>query len=479
MSRRVASVVLILFSLFIPQPGHARESGVWIGAESQIFIDDSLVSAKSGMERHTHPCTKPPRPVLGPEMNWERDGDDQRVYVYGTVLRDPETGAFRMWYNRLSGVLYATSEDGLRWNRPRLNLAEFQGTRENNCVLTSLHSPSVVYNPDAAPKERYAMLGYKGGNERGYRAAYSEDGLHWHLYLKNPVLPSGDTCTLMYDPKSGAYLAFHKRNVKWRGHERRTVYLAESRDMQAWSKPLLVMAPDEIDDAQIEKEGGRFGQFYNMSAFPYGDQYLGFVTLFHFTGPPERKGPLQSNDDGPIDVQLVHSRDGRSWERCEDRTPVIPNGPYAYDAGCILGVANGVVATGDEIWTYYTAITTTHGGFVPEKRITIGLAKWRLDGFVSLDAGEETGIVRTVPLNCEGNRLYVNAASESLTAAVLDASGTPLSGYAHEDCETLQGDFVRHAVTWKRHTTLPDDRPLCFEFRMKNAQLYSFRIAAG
>lgn len=142
-------------------------------------------------------------------------------------------------------------------------------------------------------------------------------------------------------------------------------------------------------------------------------------------------------------------------------------------------MANGVVATGDEIWTYYTAITTTHGGFVPEKRITIGLAKWRLDGFVSLDAGEETGIVRTVPLNCEGNRLYVNAASESLTAAVLDASGTPLSGYAHEDCETLQGDFFRHAVTWKRHTTLPDDRPLCFEFRMKNAQLYSFRIAAG
>jgi hypothetical protein len=280
------------------------------------------------------------------------------------------------------------------------------------------------------------------------------------------------------DPGTGEYLAFHKQTREHRGQRRRLVYLATSRDMQAWSPPALALAPDQQDDDQVQAAGGRYAQFYNLSVFPYAGQFLGLVTLFHYTGPPAQRGPLQSGDDGPVDVQLVHSRDGRAWQRCDDRAPVIPTGPDPYDAGCILGVSNGPVIAGDEMWFYYTAITTTHGGYVPAKQITIGRAAWRLDGLVSLDAGAEEGRIETVPLRPAGGRLFVNAdaAHGELRVAVLDEQGRPLAGYERENCLPQGADRVRHEVRWQGHDRLPEQRPLRLRFHLKQTRLFSFAM---
>ena len=450
-----------------------------IGTEFQLLVDDVLIGRKHGVVREVHACRKLARPVIEPETPWERDGPDRRIYVYGTAIRDESTGQFRLWYNRNRLVLYATSPDGLNWLRPELGLCEFDGSTANNIVLPGFHSPSVVCNPrESDPAKRYNMLGYGSISGRGYQAAHSADGLRWELYPKNPVLPGGDTCTLALDPKTGEYLAFHKRYQTHRGQKRRLVYLATSRDMQEWSEPELVMAPDQLDDEQVQAEGGLFSQFYNMSVFPSGGQFLGLVTHFRHTGAPAEQGPLQSSHDGPIDVQLVHSRDGRVWHRSADRSAVIPNGPHAYDAGCILGVSNGPVVVGDELWCYYTAITTTHGGYVPKKRITIALAKWRLEGFVSLSARSEDGVIETVPLACSGDRLTLNADASGgrITVAVLDGEGRPLPGYDSTDCIGLETDAVRHAVQWKEEERLVSDGPLRLRFHLKNAKLFSYAV---
>ena len=461
--------------------------------QPQLFVDDALVARKSGVVRRTHACAKLPEPVLAPEKPWEA----HRIYVYGTVMREPESGRFRMWYiscgialkgdvrdpalkhRPMDLVLYATSEDGVHWHRPELGLYEFGGSRANNIVY-DYHSPSILYVPDAgAPDQRFRMLGVGEVNgTRGYCVAHSADGLHWIDYPRNPALSGGDTCTLTRDPGSGEYLAFHKRYLMHRGQRRRLVYLATSPDMQTWSKPVLALAPDETDDAQTEREGGLFSQFYNLSAFPYGGQFLGMVTHFRYTGPPPEKGPQQSGHDGPIDVQLVHSRDGRAWRRAEDRSPVIPNGPHAYDAGCILGVANAPVVVGNELWLYYTAITTTHGGYLPKKKITIARASWRLDGFVSLDAGEDGGVVDSVPLATTGRRLFVNvdASQGELSVEVLDAKGTPLDGYDVAHGVPVRTDGVRCPIRWQARQDLPAGGGLRLRFRLQNARLFSYTI---
>jgi len=444
-----------------------------------IFVDDAEISEKSGIVRRAHPCKKSPSPVLEPEMPWEK-ADDERVYLYGTVLRDPSSGSLSMWYNRIGTVLYATSQDGVLWKRPILELHAYQGTTQNNVVFLDLHSPSVLFDTwETDPKKRYKMLGYSHKKEkdfRGYCAAYSGDGLHWILYPKNPVLPHGDTCTLCALAATREYLAFHKIYREWQGHKRRLVYLAVSKDMQHWSEPQLVMAPDEIDDEQTVSEGGLWSEFYNMSAFPYAGQFLGLITHFRYKGAPKTKGRTQSPHDGPIDVQLVHSRDGKTWHRCEDRSPVIPNGPYAYDAGCILGVGNGPVIMGDEMWIYYTGITTTHGGYVPEKRITIARGVWRVDGLVSLYAGDASGWVETTPLDPKGDTLTVNAdgSKGELRVALLDEDGNALPSYEVEDCIPVTTDSVRHRVHWKSSAHLPEGKPFRIRFYIRSADLYSY-----
>jgi len=476
----------------------------------QIFADDVLIASKSGVERRVHAATKLERPVVEASEPWEvgatvKGQPDRRLYIYGTVLRDAASGHFRMWYSAggAAGNLkiknyYATSQDGIVWQRPTLGLVAFGESKANNLINLPFNSPTVILdNRESDPRKRYKAVGHMFGVSqaqiekleerfqkgwphptRAYWAAYSADGLQWTLYPENPVLPGCDTITLSQDPETGTYLAFHKRDDDKRTRPvRRQVFLSISKDMQHWSEPELVMNPDETDHAETRKlKGGMHAEFYNMSAFPYAGQWLGLVTVFRRTGPPPVKGPGQSGDDGPIDVQLVHSRDGRKWQRCSDRRPVIALGPHRYDAGSILGICNSPVIAGDDMWMYYTAITTTHGGALPDKQMAIARAAWRLDGMVSLRATDYEGVIKTVPIQPEGDHLFVNADVRTgrLLVEVLDADGRVMPGFEKSACLPLTGGAVRQAVKWRTASSLPQGKPLRLRFHLTGGDLYSY-----
>jgi hypothetical protein len=209
---------------------------------------------------------------------------------------------------------------------------------------------------------------------------------------------------------------------------------------------VLILAPDAQDDAWAGGLNQRI-EFYDMSGFPHGGQFLGLLAVLRVTQVRDRRqvAPEQSPVDGPREIQLVYSPDGLEWRRYSDRCYVISRGePGSYVAGSILGVSNPPVVYNDEVWEYYTAMTTTHGGALPEKRMSIGRASWRLDGFVSLDGDFQGGIVETVPLIISGNRLEINVDASHARAAVevLSADGRVLPGYALEDCRAICSDEV-------------------------------------
>jgi hypothetical protein len=151
-----------------------------------------------------------------------------------------------------------------------------------------------------------------------------------------------------------------------------------------------------------------------------------------------------------------------------------------FSGGSILGVSNPPVVVGDEVWVYYTAMTTTHGGALPEKRMSIGRARWRLDGFVSLDGDFQGGVVETVPLRLQGSRLELNvdAAHGSAAVELLSADGKPLDGYTLGECRAAGSDAVRHPVRWTARDRVPTDRPVRLRFHLRNASLYGFRTRA-
>jgi len=443
--------------------------------EKQLFADDVMIARISDVRRKVHAASKLERPVLEANMPWETNNrysdNDKRIYIYGTVLQDPDTGIYKMWYNRYKVNYYAISNDGIDWQRPNLGLIG-----NNNMIdLFDFHSPSIIRDEwETDPSKRYKAIGSK----KGCCAAYSADGLNWKSYPRNPVFESDDTMTLAQDTKTGEFLAFHKsRSKEAMG---RQVALAVSKDMQNWSKSELVMITDEIDHQEARLlEGGTHSEFYNMSAFPYGNQWLGLVTLFRRTGEPKiYKGSGQSKAEGPIDVRLVHSRDGRNWERCSDRSPVIPLGPEPYDSGSILGLCNFPVITKDEMWMYYTAMTTTHGGYLPNKKMSIARASWRLDGMVSMQAGNEMGIIETVSFQPEGESLFVNAGVKKgeLKVEVLDINREEIPGYNKDECIPFTQDSVKKRISWNKQESLPRNMPFRLRFYLSKGDLYSFTI---
>jgi hypothetical protein len=474
----------------------------------QLFVDSVGILSKEGVTRVIHPAKKLDHPVLTAEMPWEvrtKEGViDKRVNIYGTVLRDEKTGGFRMWYADPGSVLFATSADGIHWQRPILKVAG--ATNETDLHL---HSPSIIEDKfETDPQKRYKAVGnaglgvddaklqrlkdkfemvdwYRDKDHRLYYSAYSADGLHWKI-APEPILLGCDTITLSQDPVTGEYLAFHKRQGDPRVVGIRHVFLSVSPDMKHWSEPQPVVVADEVDNRATRKlKGGTYSEYYNLSAFPYAAQWLGFVTHFRRVEPPSA---LFGNDEvngqkrsasGIIDVQLVTSRDGRHWDRCSDRSPVIPLGPHAYDAGSIFGLCNAPVIVGDEVWMYYTAVTTPHGGLPPEKQQSIARASWRIDGFASLRAREKPGVIETHTFTSEGTHLFVNAdlTTGRLMVEVVDAvTGQPLKGYEKESCFLEKCDGVKMAAHWKQAPLLPAGRPVRLRFHLQDGDLFSYVI---
>lgn len=486
----LSQLVLAIFALLMAHVT-AAEGSPELRELPLLFADDSGVAASSGVLRTIHPARTRGTPVLEAERPWE----GSRVYVYGSVHFDAEAKRFCMWYlghpdvdaagNKPSVpgfrkgkgdmVLYATSQDGLKWERPSLGLHSFQDSTANN-IIFDLHSPSVYVDMrDPDPSRRYKMLGSLMGK---YYAAVSADGVRWKSYPKQAILKSSDNISLTRDPLTGDYLAFNRQPHEKLG---RTVSLSRSPDFKTWSEPKLVFTPDAEDDAWTTNSD-EHTEVNNMSVFPHAAGFIGLPTMFHVLGKnrkPSEVKPGQSATDGIVEVQLVTSADGSTWKRTHPRISVIGRGqPGGFDAGTILGVSSTCVDAGDETWVYYTALTTSHGAPVPPKRISIGRAEWRRHGFASLDSGER-GRVEMKPLRLSSGNLLVNADATGgeVRVALLETDGSPIAGYALDDSEVLTTDATRWPARWKQHASAPADRPVKIVISMKQSRLFSLSVA--
>jgi hypothetical protein len=136
------------------------------------------------------------------------------------------------------------------------------------------------------------------------------------------------------------------------------------------------------------------------------------------------------------------------------------------------------IVVGDEIWFYYAGFSGRHWATKRKEPQggAVGLAKLRLDGFVSIDAGD--GELTTVPLLMSGDRLIVNANASlgSVKVEILDAAGKPLEGFSKEDADSIQGDSVRHTARWKGRADVSSlkGKPITLRFHIDRSKLYSF-----
>ena len=480
------------------QPDAAGGNALRVSGARQLFVDDFLIDGTSDLQRTLHQPTKfVGNPVVMPLSPCE----GQTANCYGTVLYDQ--GMFRMWYQGFGGTPYsahyATSQDGIYWEKPSLGLVEHNGDKDNNLFLYDMATPTLIKDPrDGDPERLYKALFYEV-LQPNTSVAFSPDGIHWTKYEGNPVARQAtDLHNLLgWDEEAGKYVAYIRPDVRQTGRIR-TVGRSVSDDFIHWTTPEVVLAPDETDPPGTE--------FYWCPVFKYQGTYFGLPSVYHtyLEEPQIRMG-------APIDVQLITSRDGVHWERTAERGPFIARGgPGAIDSGEIY-CAKEPLIVGDELWFYYGGFIVDHGtthdergrpahrledgsvahGFGEETRQllaqrggTISLAKLRLDGFVSMDATQEEGYLVTKPFLCEGGDLLINAQARGgcITVAVLDEAGHHIgdyySGYKKIECSPFDSDSLHHKVTWRHFTSLSslEGRVIRLKFYLRNARLYSFEL---
>jgi hypothetical protein len=521
--RRIAKVFqrLLLIGLLPVVAGTdlVAQSTLDIKDRSQLFVDKVLVRETDRVWFTQHQGKKhPANPVLKPDRPWE----GWLTYVYGDVIYDREERIFKMWY--LAGnetdyfdhntiTCYATSQDGIHWDKPEIGTLESKNGKPHNAVGI-FKLPSVHKDMDESdPARRYKMICFSwyadstgSTKSPSYRTMVSPDGLNWTRESTEPIAPKSDVITGFWDTQRQIYVAFPKIGRLWRGHGRRLFSTITSEDFINWTEPVSSWETDLRDDAgslaRIEQvrpildvpddEKLMHTDFYGVGVYQAESCTIGFPWIFTVNN----KNRFGTNQDGPQEVQLAVSRDLVHWQR-PFRTPVIAIGEDLTEWDCSYHTtAAQAIRVGDEIWLYYGGANYTHG--TPALNLpkqydksngrggrfgsAIGLVTWPLDRFVSVDASAEGGTLTTVPFEFSGDRLVINVATQSqghVVVELCDAIGRRLPDYPPS--RPFSGDDLRHTVSFDSTADVSAlaGSPVSLKFHLKSASLYSFAFRKG
>lgn len=461
-----------------------------ISTGPQLFIDDYLIASSHGLARQTQsPIRYEGNPILG----WEQ----HTTQPYVTVLRDPDSGRFRMWYNHSAGnesaIAYAESDDGENWETPTFGIVD--GTNRLFVISAPFqngYGVSVIDDgPGFEPADHRYKVAWWGQSkpwpdgDPGMRVAFSLDGLHWTPFEGNPVLPDfgeewfledprrpygvGDIIDVFCDPYRNRYGALVKTPAipadnlatgpKARTYIRRLVSASVSDDFMRWDQPWRVIVPEPRDRDLLE--------FYSAGGtIARGGLLISFVRMLHDDYAAEPGG----EPEGIGYATLVTSRDGQHWERHDDiffdRNPA----PGTWDRA--MTWIGSVLPVNDQLYIYYGGYARGHKSD-PQKERQIGLAYLPLDRFVARSAtGEGVGALVTVPLSnpAAGRNLYLNADASKgeIGVQLLDLNGIAIEGATYEDIPPVREDSLRIKVIG---ATWPEDHAeIRIGFQLKNAK---------
>jgi hypothetical protein len=442
-----------------------------LSTRKQLVFDHRAIAETQGVKLVLGQVAKEARnPLFQADQPWENALNN----LYPNLSYDEQDRLFKLWYkcalpdpeiyakmapplqlvNDVGWFLcYATSRDGLVWEKPKLGLQSFDGSTANNAVARDVANVGVfkdAHDPDAA--RRYKMIYDIGARlPDNMRVRFSPDGLHW----SEPQMPAGlgsigDThSNAFWDERLGRYVLISRiyNGIRF-------VARSSSADFLNWEKPAVVLRG-------LPEESGEH-QTYCMPVFRYANVYLGFVMMYHV------------KSGRTVDCELAWSPDSVKWERVAAGVPFIPRGEKeSYDGGCIYAQAGAPVVKDHEMWIYYGGSREVHQGW--KRHCLPCLARLRLDGFAGYEPTDavQPGLVTTQPLRCVGEPLRVSADARG---GALRVEVVGVEGYSFADCEPISADVTDGEVRWKNGRSLAalKGRDVPLQFELRGARLYAF-----
>jgi hypothetical protein len=456
----------------------------------QLFVDDFLI-ASTTLTRVLHKLEPyAGNPILRPDRPWESEGkwkEYRGPYAMpfsDGVWYDPEDRCFKMWYQGglLFATCYATSQDGLSWAKPELDVVPgtnivHPGNRDSASVWLDLDEPD--------PTRRYKLFRFEKQPRRGFVLHFSADGIHWSDEVRRTG-PTYDRSTAFYNPFRkvwGLSLkgAFPTVDVPGTFQVRRYWELSDLLASPMWSEPtaaLLWANTDRLDPPLVGREPQR-AYIYNLDAVAYESLMLGLFAI-HQRYANQEQGQPKKNE-----VFLGFSRDGFYWHR-PLREPFVgvSETPGTWNWGNVQPVGGGCLIVGDKLYFYYSG--RAGSSRLPKEKSffdadgSTGVGFLRRDGFASMDASADGGTLLTRPVRFAGRHLFVNADVQgTLQVEVLDRQGNVVPGFGHGDCLAIQGDKTLHAVSWNNQKDLSSltGQPVRFRFHLTDGRLYSFWVS--
>ena len=478
---------------------------------THMFLDDHHIDKLEGLQRKMHtPQRVGDQAVIKVEKPWEGVA---MAGLRNSVAYDEKEKLFKFWYRCYSkehygaGVsssrwAYATSPDGVHWDRPNLGLVDFQGSKDNNLVHISptldtgaLLINVVIDDRDPDPRRRYKAIGMdahplqegeihvpyldKTGSRctGGLFVAYSPDGVRWTMrrgWLMGMICRDGAVLH-GFDKRTNKWLLWQRPSFRF---GKRILGVCYSEDFERWTPPEMGLVNDEHDIDGF--------QFYELvSADSPDGGYIGLVGCSGWQGQG-----LYAGESMP---QLVFARDPRVWTRVS-REPFMYRGQAGeFDEGVVMPMRP--ITLGDETYIFYYAKNrgehwgnpTTDGKSITTS--SLGLAKMPRDRWVSLTPGSGEGTLVSSMICFADKQLRVNANAKggSIRVELQDLSGKPAEGFTLAECDPITSDSFDQLVTWNGGksdlTDLlgsavqhPPDvaRVLRLKFFLNNAELFSF-----
>jgi len=446
-----------------------------IGPRLELFVDDYLIEKQRRVQQRLNQPT--PREIaLEFDKPWEgntscyyrvfKDGDIYRLYYRGGSYDRKTLKAGDQF------VCYAESRDGVKWQRPALDIHPYRRHKKTNILHSGpgAHnfSPFKDNNPRCKKDAKYKAI---GSHRKGLVAFKSKDGLHWSLMQDEPVITDGafDSQNLAFwDDERGCYVDFHRDFRRVRGKGVRDIKTCTSKDFLNWTKPQW------LDFGKTPPE-----HLYTNAITPYPRAphiLMGFPKRFL----PSRS-VVDADMNGVSDGVYMTSRDGLHWDRWREAfiRPGLQSDRWYnrnnMTAWGMLILPSTIPNTPDEI-SLYSSEGYYSPGVCRLRRYTL-----RQDGFVSMHADARGGEVLTKALKFEGKQLQINystSAAGSVRVELQGNNGKPIKGFSLDDCEPIYGDAIGQKVRWSKQKDLSSlaGKAIRIRFMLEDADLYSLQF---
>lgn len=496
-----------------------------------LFIDNAVIGRATGFDRVVHhpramgvvlPADKPWETAAASMSFVQRLADGSFIAHYRTAWWNSKINAPAndRAHKISAGIAYATSEDGIHWDKPNLGLVDAPAavdwthepfpdpkgtTRENNLGVPYTVIAGLGLNGNVKdPRRRYALrlvpesdeiLASTFKNTHGYFATELPDFLHdkqWAQKLTDSGTEFNPRRHLLhfYDDINEEWVAM-EQGVIGHWYPSREIARMASKDLKNWTGDSVIY-PDPGDP----HEARCYDEPMSLMPFCAEGAVFGLLSWFHSDRDNEG-GPNFADPSKPVghvdhwpwcrkginEMRITISRDGgKTWDRTSSRSAWIPHGTEedSYDR-LVIG-ALPPVRVDDEDWFYITVINGDHLGIcnnpqqssyyhdrLPVQQTALYIQKH--NRYVSLTAHKTPEILITKPMQCIGDSLQLNVNATRGEVRVAVASAQPFLAY--DDTTPLSSAHLAERMLLPGFT-FDDCEPVC---NSSTEQILSFKNA--